>query len=272
MNPEWAATQNYNRLKQIEDREQLSLGEMAQKVQISAFPDAYDQWINEARAIFKGAQFTTVPGGDVGKKRSKMVRFANNQLGEDYVFGATGPNSWDCSGLTMAAAAKIGKQLAHSASIQQMQTKTIPTNMAMAGDLAFFNPGPNAAGDGTAGHVALMTGNKTFTHAASPLLGVTTGNLDTTTNEFIKIGRLPGLRTGGKINYDNTIANLHRGETVLTRPLTDKLEKNIASHGDSVYNVNVTVNNPSSELDVKRAVLDAMREREIRLGRNRKVN
>jgi hypothetical protein len=83
---------------------------------------------------------------------------------------------------------------------------------------------------------------------------------------------IPGLREGGRINYDNTIANLHRGETVLTRPLTDKLEKNIASHGDSVYNVNVTVNNPSRELDVKKAVLDAMREREIRLGRNRKVN
>jgi cell wall-associated NlpC family hydrolase len=143
--------------------------------------------------------------------------------------------------------------------------------MAMAGDLAFFNPGPNAAGDATAGHVALMTGNKTFTHAASPLLGVTTGNLDTTTNDFMNIGRLPGLRSGGIINYNNTLANLHRGETVLTAPLTKKLENNVASGGTSHYNVSVEVNNPSTDVDVTRAVMKALELRDKKFGRNRVI-
>jgi len=42
------------------------------------------------------------------------------------------------------------------------------------------------------------------------------------------IGKTPQLMSGGRINYDNTIANLHKGETVLTAPLTQSLEQGIA--------------------------------------------
>jgi hypothetical protein len=39
--------------------------------------------------------------------------------------------------------------------------------------------------------------------------------------------QVPGLKTGGTINYDNTLANLHQGEMVLTQPLTQKLNDGI---------------------------------------------
>jgi TP901 family phage tail tape measure protein len=84
-------------------------------------------------------------------------------------------------------------------------------------------------------------------------------------------GMLPGLRSGGRINYDNTVANLHKGETVLTAPLTKKFENNIASGGNANYNVNVEVNNPTSDVDVTRAVMKALELREKKFGRNRVI-
>ena len=39
-----------------------------------------------------------------------VLKFACAQLGESYVFGAAGPDHWDCSGLTMVAYAKVAPQ------------------------------------------------------------------------------------------------------------------------------------------------------------------
>jgi hypothetical protein len=83
--------------------------------------------------------------------------------------------------------------------------------------------------------------------------------------------KIPGLRGGGRINYDNTIANLHRGETVLTAPLTKAFAENVAGSTSNVYNLDVDVHNPTSNVDVEKAVLDAMRKHEIRMGRNRRI-
>jgi hypothetical protein len=43
----------------------------------------------------------------------------------------------------------------------------------------------------------------------------------------IRLPNIPGLRSGGTINNDNTLANLHQGEMVLTQPLTQKLNDGI---------------------------------------------
>ena len=49
---------------------------------------------------------------------SKMINFARQQVGKPYVFGASGPKSFDCSGLTKRAAAQIGLDLYHGATTQ----------------------------------------------------------------------------------------------------------------------------------------------------------
>jgi TP901 family phage tail tape measure protein len=84
-----------------------------------------------------------------------------------------------------------------------------------------------------------------------------------------------GLRSGGRINYDNTIANLHKGETVLTKTLSDKLEDNIANLGGNEYNFDVTIENLSSEVDLERAferfVVKHERKQQVRSGRSRRI-
>jgi hypothetical protein len=84
-----------------------------------------------------------------------------------------------------------------------------------------------------------------------------------------------GLRSGGRINYDNTIANLHRGETVLTSPLTDAFEKNVANAGGNTYNFDVAIDSVNSEVDLERAferfVVKHERRQTMRDGRSRRI-
>jgi murein DD-endopeptidase MepM/ murein hydrolase activator NlpD len=83
---------------------------------------------------------------------------------------------------------------------------------------------------------------------------------------------IPQLRKGATINYDNTLANLHKGETVLTAPLTNKLRDNVASSGEVVYNVDIRIDKASAtpqEIDV--AVHSALDRHSARVGRRRRV-
>lgn len=104
---------------------------------------------------------TTIPPGlvmDGTAKGNAAASFALAQLGKPYVFGAAGPASFDCSGLTMSAWAGQGIPLAHHAATQAGQGTAEPTNLsqAVSGDLVLI-PGS----DGTAaapGHVGIVAG------------------------------------------------------------------------------------------------------------------
>ena len=52
---------------------------------------------------------------------SRIVTFARVQVGLPYVFGASGPTSFDCSGLTLRAAAQIGLAFYHGATKQWLR-------------------------------------------------------------------------------------------------------------------------------------------------------
>ena len=104
---------------------------------------------------------TTIPAGfAVGgtAKGQLAVQFALKQLGKPYVFGAAGPNAFDCSGLTMAAWAAAGSALPHLASAQTGYGTPEPTDLsqATAGDLVMI---PGADGTPTnPGHVGMVAG------------------------------------------------------------------------------------------------------------------
>lgn len=66
------------------------------------------------------------------------LRYAANQLGSRYMFGASGLVFWDCSGLTMKAFASAGISLPHSSSAQAQYGKWVPLNEIQPGDLVFF--------------------------------------------------------------------------------------------------------------------------------------
>ena len=111
-----------------------------------------------------GTTTTTMPSGMVITGTAagiQAVHYALAQLGKPYVWGASGPNSFDCSGLTMAAWASAGVTLAHFTGDQAQVGTPEPTDLsqAQAGDLVFI-PGS----DGTATdprHVGMVAGYTT---------------------------------------------------------------------------------------------------------------
>jgi|GEM_PF-740266 len=104
---------------------------------------------------------TTIPAGLViagSAKGQVAVRFALQQLGKPYVFAASGPDAWDCSGLTMGAWAAARVSLPHW-TVTQAQAGTpepIDLSQAVGGDVVLI-PGS----DGTPqapGHVGMVVG------------------------------------------------------------------------------------------------------------------
>jgi cell wall-associated NlpC family hydrolase len=93
-------------------------------------------------------------------KGEKALAYAKKQLGDRYVYGGTGPNGWDCSGLTMKAWEAAGVNLAHSAGKQYRIGKKISKSNLRNGDLVFFYRG--------IGHVGLYAGNGKVIHAPRP--------------------------------------------------------------------------------------------------------
>ena len=68
----------------------------------------------------------------------RAIDFALAQVGKPYVFGAAGPSSYDCSGLTMAAYAAAGISLPHSAADQYNYGQHVGYSQLRPGDLMFF--------------------------------------------------------------------------------------------------------------------------------------
>jgi peptidoglycan DL-endopeptidase CwlO len=69
---------------------------------------------------------------------AKAVQFAIEQIGKPYVWGASGPDSYDCSGLTMAAWAHAGVSLPHYSAAQYGYGRHVSYNELQPGDLIFL--------------------------------------------------------------------------------------------------------------------------------------
>ncbi len=84
------------------------------------------------------------------------IAFAEQQLGKPYLFGGTGPDAFDCSGLVMMAYRAAGVNIERTSEQQWATEVRIPASQAQPGDLVFF-----AGADGTTtspGHVGLVIG------------------------------------------------------------------------------------------------------------------
>ena len=76
--------------------------------------------------------------GPASGRAGVAVRFAYAQLGKPYQYGASGPGSYDCSGLTMRAWEAAGVSLPHNAAAQQGQIRYVSAGNLQPGDLIFF--------------------------------------------------------------------------------------------------------------------------------------
>ncbi|MFJ8186083.1 NlpC/P60 family protein [Streptomyces sp. NPDC096105] len=99
-------------------------------------------------------------GSSYTTKAEKALAFARAQIGKPYVWGATGPGSYDCSGLTQAAWKAAGVSLPRTTYDQVNAGTTVPVSQALPGDLVFFYD------DVT--HVGLYIGNGMMIHAPKP--------------------------------------------------------------------------------------------------------
>jgi cell wall-associated NlpC family hydrolase len=98
-----------------------------------------------------------------GRGSSGAIAFALSQLGDPYVWGATGPDSWDCSGLTMEAWAHAGVQLPHYSVAQYEQVKHLSADELQPGDLIFW--ADDANDPSTIFHVAMYLNSGQMIHA-----------------------------------------------------------------------------------------------------------
>jgi cell wall-associated NlpC family hydrolase len=89
------------------------------------------------------------------------VAFALAQVGEPYLWAAAGPDSWDCSGLTMGAWAAAGRSLPHYSVAQYEATTPVSMSSLRRGDLLFWSDGSPES----IYHVALYLGDGMMVHA-----------------------------------------------------------------------------------------------------------
>lgn len=85
-----------------------------------------------------------------------VLAAARAQLGKPYVYGAAGPNSFDCSGLTQFVWAKAGVMLPHNAAAQWSVTRRVSLEDMRPGDLVFAS---------SLGHVGIYIGGGKMIHA-----------------------------------------------------------------------------------------------------------
>jgi cell wall-associated NlpC family hydrolase len=185
--PVYAARAFYRALLAVRGWQRMPLTVAAQAVQRSAHPTAYAKWAEAATQLHKAVASasprepadwltfcesacsstpnstlpaaacpdgvgTELPGGAIGV----MLRAALDQVGDPYVYAATGPDAFDCSGLVVYAWQQAGYQLTVRTAEQMRQVSIpVPAGQERPGDLMFseFNTPrvPNGAG-----HVAIV--------------------------------------------------------------------------------------------------------------------
>lgn len=131
-------------------------------------------------------------------KVAQAVAFARAQLGKPYRLGATGPNVWDCSSLTLKSYAAAGINIGwHSASRQFMtasdRRQLVPLSQLQAGDLIFWSTSRDYWNRNVLNkyHIGIYLGNDLFIEAPNPSAPVRIRNLSGRTGELVPYAARP---------------------------------------------------------------------------------
>ncbi|MEV6676059.1 NlpC/P60 family protein [Streptomyces erythrochromogenes] len=121
---------------------------------------AYEAQAPGAAAAPSGSVTAPPPPPADGSRAARAVAFAYSSIGKPYVWGATGPGSFDCSGLTQAAWRSAGVALPRTTYTQINAGRRVSRDQLAPGDLVFFYSGIT--------HVGLYVGNGQMIHAPRP--------------------------------------------------------------------------------------------------------
>jgi cell wall-associated NlpC family hydrolase len=105
-------------------------------------------------------------------RAAAAVNYAKSKLGDEYVYAAAGPTTFDCSGLTMMAWAAAGVVLPHNAAAQYDSLPHVSRSELEPGDLVFYDYGAGIT------HVAIYVGNGMVIHAPHTGTVVQYGQID----------------------------------------------------------------------------------------------
>ncbi|MGW1223955.1 NlpC/P60 family protein [Streptomyces sp. NPDC001478] len=159
--------------------------------------------------VASGALSSSRPPTEEG---GAAVRYAIRQIGKPYVWGAEGPDSFDCSGLTSQAWASAGRTIPRTSQEQWRQLRKVSVNALRPGDLIVYFP--------KATHVAIYIGNglvvqaprpgsvvKVSPLAANPLLGAVRPDPESTPLASYTPPELPdGASDGSDVGYGEASA------------------------------------------------------------------
>ncbi len=161
-----------------------------------------------------------------------IVREAFKHLGKPYVWGAKGPNTFDCSGLTYYVYMKAtGHYIGGWTGEQQYAGTQIPVSQAQPGDLVFWGPS-----SGVTHHVGIYIGNGQFIHAPQPGDKVRVTSISDFTPDFavrVNLAGLPaasGSPTGGSSILDGLDGSFHFSQN----QTTDQFLKKIADDAQEI--------------------------------------
>ncbi|MFD9245818.1 C40 family peptidase [Streptomyces sp. NPDC059556] len=111
---------------------------------------------------------TQAPSGSA----ASIVAFARAQVGDAYVTGGTGPNSWDCSGLVQAAYASAGIDLPRISYQQSSMGTSVSLDNLQPGDILYWGSRSGSY------HVAIYVGGGKYVGAQNSSTGVVERSLD----------------------------------------------------------------------------------------------
>ncbi|MDN3296189.1 NlpC/P60 family protein [Streptomyces ficellus] len=120
---------------------------------------------SKAQTAWLGSGVLTGIGGSASAQGRKAVEFATAQIGKPYVWGAEGPGSYDCSGLTSQAWAVAGKGIPRTSQEQWRLLPRIDVKDMRPGDLIIYHA--------DASHVGMYIGDGAIVHAPRPGRSVT---------------------------------------------------------------------------------------------------
>jgi cell wall-associated NlpC family hydrolase len=130
--------------------------------QVDKVKDAYDELSGADKSALAGPEDNSVYLAAGSGAGSQAAAAAMSQRGKPYVWGAAGPSSYDCSGLTMWAYNQVGVKLPHSSRSQYTYGKAVTNGQYLPGDLLFYGSSASSIH-----HVAMYVGNGLLVHAST---------------------------------------------------------------------------------------------------------
>ncbi|QJY50500.1 C40 family peptidase [Pseudonocardia broussonetiae] len=180
--PVYSTTIFIERLLEVPGWDAMPVTVAAQTVQRSAFPNAYAKWEGLAAELVEGLADVADPAG-CGRTAvlaegaaGTAIAFALAEVGKPYLWGGTGPDRYDCSGLMLRAFQAAGINLPRVSRQQFYAGGHVPIDQAQPGDLLFYATDPSDPR--TIHHVALYMGDGQMVEAPY-------------TGEFVRVRPVP---------------------------------------------------------------------------------